>query len=370
MNYTLLSINNITLQRLFLRLPKLLYDRKTLMQDAAAERAILQGTHLLSPDFAVYPFVVTDGKRPISRALLTVYPGDDEAYFGFFESVNDKAAAKLLFDAVQEKARKLGIAKLTGPVNASVWIGYRLKTDAFSDTPFTGEPYNPPYYEELFLENGFAVSDRYISDMYIQIPKDYANKRLERREKQFAEKGVEIRDLDLAHFDESMGEVWALLTKLYADFPAFRPMDQARFMTMFSDYRKIVRPEMVKFAYFEGKMAGFFICVPDYGNLVYRSMTPWNILALLRRKSAPKRYVLLYLGADPEFLGLGALLTYRVILELRKNGAAPIGALIHEGKVTQNYARDLLKGTHAYALYSRELSHSGTGTRRLNSPEN
>ena len=51
------------------------------------------------------------------------------------------------------------------------------------------------------------------------------------------------------------------------------------------------------------------------------------------------------------------------LLELQKNGAEPVGALIHEGKVTQNYARDLLMGTHGYALYRKELSHSGAGIR-------
>ena len=363
MSYTVLSDNDAALQELFLRLPKLLYDRKTRMQDEKTERAVLQGRHLLSPDFTVYPFVVTDGKRPVSRALLTVYPDDPTAYFGYFESENSPEAVRLLFSALEDKAQSLGVKTLSGPVNASFWIGYRLKTDAFSDAPFTGEPYSLPYYEELLSDEGFRVSDRYVSDLYRPVPKDYQNARLARRKKQFQERGITVRDLQLNRFNETMAEIFGLLTKLYADFPAFRPIDQDRFSTMFSDYRRIVRPELVKLAYDEDKLVGFFICVPDFGNRVYRAMTPWNILSILRARKHPKRCILLYLGCEPEYLGLGAELVYEVLLELQKNEAEPVGALIHEGKVTQNYARDLLMGTHGYALYRKELSHSGAGIR-------
>ena len=352
---TVLSENNQTLRRLFLQLPKRLYGRKFRMQDGKTEDAILSGTHLLSPDFSVYPFVVTDGRKALARCLLTVYPKDPEGCFGFFESENDPEAVRLLFRALEERAKSLGIRTLIGPVNASFWIGYRLKTDAFSDPPFTGEPYNLPYYEELLLSCGFRVSDRYISDLYIPVPKDYENRRLERRERLFTERGIRIQNLDPGQFDETMEEVWRLFSELYADFPAFRPIEKERFLAIFSDYRLIVRPEMVKLAYDRGKLRGFFICVPDYGNLVYRKMTPWNLLRLLQARKRPKRYALLYLCCEPQLLGLGAYLTYSVIRELRENGAASVGALIHEGKVTQNYARDLLFGTHAYALYKKDL---------------
>ena len=353
--YSILLDNDRELQKAFLSLPSRLYTRKTNPQDRKCEQEILREKHVLSGDFSVLPFVVLKSGRPVSRALLTVYPGDREGYFGFFESENDKEAVKLLMEAVKKKAKSLGLSSLAGPVNASFWIGYRLKTDHFGEEPYTGEPYNPDYYPALFTACGFTASDRYYSNHFRQIPEDYHNKRMEKRREQFAERGIVLQNLDPEKYDETMHEVYFLLTALYSDFPAFKMISEEKFMKLFASYRLIVNPDMVKFAYDQGKMVGFFICVPDYGNALYGPLSPRLIRTLLWRRKHAKRYVLPYLGADPAYLGLGPVLTDAVIRELQKNRALSIGALIHEHKVTGNYARDLLIGMDEYTLYRLEL---------------
>lgn len=361
-DYRTISENNPALRKAFLALPKRLYTRKSCPQDRKCEEQILTGSHLLSSDFTVYPFVVLRDGVPVSRCILTVYPEDKEGYFGFFESENDPEAVKALFSSVEKKAEALGLTGLTGPVNASFWIGYRLKihrTDirkrAVIVPPYTGEPYNLNYYALLLEGCGFSVSERYVSNHFSPVPSDYYNKKLEKRRRQFAEKGFVIRNLDLKKYEETMRGVYRLLIELYSDFPAFRMISEEKFMKLFASYRLIVNPEMVKLAYVENQMAGFFICVPDYGNALYGGLSFRLIHSLLWTKKHAKRYVLLYLGADAKYPGLGSALADAVVEELRKNQALSIGALIHEHKVTQNYVKDLTIGAEKYVLVRKTL---------------
>ncbi|MDE6600255.1 MAG: hypothetical protein K2K34_09280, partial [Oscillospiraceae bacterium] len=76
----------------FLSLPKRLYAKNELMQNAADEAALLGGMHTLSHYFTVTPILVYRGERAVCRGLVTVYADDPKAYLGFFEGENDSSA--------------------------------------------------------------------------------------------------------------------------------------------------------------------------------------------------------------------------------------------------------------------------------------
>ena len=145
----------------FLDLPGRLYGKKELMQNVGEEKKLLLGIHPLSKYFKTYHFLVRDVETEtiVSRATITTYPNEAEvAYFGFFESEDIQDAVKCLFDGLSGWAAEHAYKRLVGPVNASFWLGYRLKTDHF-DTPYAGEPYNKPYYQRLLEYVGFGITD-------------------------------------------------------------------------------------------------------------------------------------------------------------------------------------------------------------------
>lgn len=43
---------------------------------------------------------------PVARCMLTYYPEDDVAYFGFFECIGQQEIAEQLLDTVSKKAKK------------------------------------------------------------------------------------------------------------------------------------------------------------------------------------------------------------------------------------------------------------------------
>lgn len=337
----------------FLLLGRKLYGDNC-VQDDAMTKSILLSSHTLSKYFKSYNFLVYDKSKPVGRFILTFYENDPSAYIGFFECENDDNAAEFLFDSAAAFAIEKGAEQLIGPVDCSFWIKYRLKINMFDKPSYTGEPYNLEYYKKQFFDNGFESVEHYTSNVYEHIGSDYVNEKFEERFKLFSSQGIVIKDLDFEDFDRNLTEVYYLLSELYSDFPVYKKISLDDFLEMFSSYKKVVDPGMVKFAFYENRMVGFFISVPDYSNLTNNITLP-KLLKIIKIKSSPKRFIMLYMGVDPLFKGLGKALAYTVLKELKERSASGIGALTRDGKVTQNYAEDLIDERYEYVLLRRKL---------------
>lgn len=338
----------------FLSLPKRLYKPEENTEDPKQTKAILLGKHPLSKYFKIYPFVIYDDKKPVARFAITLYPEDSTAYFGYYECEDDKAAAKLAFEEAEQFAKEHNCNKIVGPVDSSFWIKYRLKIRNFSEKPYTSEPYNKDYYLKQFKDNGYKICDHYTSNRYKPAEYAYINKEYEGKFEEFKKKGYEIRSLELDEFDARIKDLYKLLTDLYKDFPIYKDLSEEDFVAVFKSFKSIVDPSMVKFGYKNKKFVGFFISIPNYGNKVYH-LNPINLAKILKIRKKPEDYVMLYMGVDQEHHGLGRALVYSIIQELNQSKKPSIGALAHDGKVTQDYAKDMIDNVFEYVLLEKEV---------------
>ena len=342
--------------RSFLRFPAALYPKSRLTQDVRTEAEILSGQHLLSHYFTVCPFLVYDAQQTVAgRCILTVYPDRPCAYIGFFECIDDADAARCLFAAAEEQARKRGCTSVTGPVDASFWIRYRLKTNCFDRQPYTGEPYNLPFYADFFSENGYSVSGEYLSNRYGTVPAAFLNRKNVRRLQYFTEKGYTICSLEKDSFDQSLREIYRMLIQLYSDFQTFSHITEDEFCALYAGMKYAADYRMVKVAYQNGKAVGFFVTLPNYGSAACGKRTLSKLWQISRIRRNPRDYILLYLGAEPEHPGLGKALSECILRELCEKQAVSVGALIRKGKVTGNYFSQLIEEQYTYALYEKAL---------------
>ncbi|MCM1101139.1 MAG: hypothetical protein NC398_07115 [Acetatifactor muris] len=341
--------------RKFLSCPDILYTKYERTQDKKTERALLTGTHCLSNDAEVWgALVLTEKGEALARCAITYYEGDDRGFFGFFECCKNQEVCHRLMEAVKRHAAQQGKKTLVGPVDASFWIGYRFKTDHF-DRPYTAEPYNKEYYPALLEAEGFTVWEEYCSNRYRLIEPDYTNaKAQERMQKRFRE-GYVVRSPKRREFRRCLKEIYHLIVELYKDFPAYKPIAEKQFLKMFGKLKHVLVWDMVKLAYKDGKTVGFFVTVPNYGNLLSGSVTPVRLAQILHIRRKPKEYILLYLGADREHLGVGSLLATCIQEELQKRQCRSVGALIQKGKVTGSYFADLVEDTCRYVLLTTPL---------------
>ena len=338
----------------FLSLPDKLYSKKENMESRETVRHLILGEHVLSKYFDLTAFVIYDGREAAGRFAITVYPGSDTAYIGLFECENNDAAAGFLFSMAEKICAGKGCTSIVGPVDASFWIKYRLKINNFDKPAYTGEPYNRDYYFDLFKKNGYSVKEHYTSSGYHAIDESYVNEKFEERFKAFEEKGYRIESVKHEGFEKAMMSVYDLITDLYSDFPVYSDLSREDFMELFNSYRSIMDMSMTKLAYYGDETVGFYISIPDYGNIVYH-LNPVNILRLLRIRKKPKRYVMLYMGVDREHRGLGKALVYAIMKELEGNRLPSIGALARDGKVTQTYAAEEIEDIYEYVLLEHRI---------------
>ncbi len=346
-----------TIQR-FLSLPARLYPPQTITGSRSEEEQLLRGTHALSHYFTLTAWVAIDGNTTLGRCALTEYPEDSTAYFGFFECENHPEAARRLIGAVEQAAAEKGCRVLEGPLDASLWIRYRFKADQFHLPPYCGEPYNLPYYQDLFFRQGFSVKETYVSNRYHKLPKTgYAIPKYQKRYEDFLSRGYEIRSPRPEEWDRASREVYRLVSRLYTGFLTYKPITEEEFADYLSVFRPIADFSMIKLAYYEGRAVGFFMGLPNYGNLASRPRTPWVLFRFLSKKIRCTDYVLLYMGVEPEHQGLGKALTHAIMVELSKKRAASIGSLIRNGNVNYNYADQVMEGRYHYVFLEKMLRH-------------
>ena len=357
MKYTVLTFSQDSkyLQK-FLQLPKRLYHRTERMQKPVEELEILKGTHILSHYFQVCPLLVLDKKeRPISRAVLTIYPKDSTAYLGFFESEDNETASALLFSKAENLAKKYNCTEIVGPVDASFWLCYRLKTNHFG-APYTGEPYNKDYYLRLWQQAGYCISERYFSNHFQSIKSSHQNTKFSARLEQKRMEGYHIISPDRDTFDASLQEVYELLVELYKTFPVYKPITKEEFISLYSYLKPLINYSMVKMAYYQKQPVGFFISIPDYGNTVYGTLTPTDYLHILLTRKKPKSYVMLYMGIDASHHGLGKAMAEAIKQELQVSGIPSVGALIREKNINRHYFQELIDYEYEYVLLHKVLT--------------
>ena len=338
----------------FLSLPKSLYTSKDNMEDPGGVKKFLLGTHPLSNYFKLDKFLIYNGGKPVGRFAVTTYPDDDTAYLGFYECADDDNAARFLFDEAIRFCREKGFSKIVGPVDGSFWQKYRLKINLFDRPPYTGEPYNKPYYFRQFTDNGFTVSEHYTSNHFHPLEENYRNDRYEKRFRQFLQKGYRIESPTDENYDLILDRVYDMIMELYSDFPIFKLLSREDFKEIYSSYKLIMNMSMTKIAFFEDKAVGFFISIPDYGSEVYHAGL-FSIPKILKTKKSPKQYVMLYMGVLPEHKGLGITLVYSIMQELSRNGLPSVGALMRDGKLTQHYASEIVTEVYEYVLLEHTL---------------
>ena len=347
--YKFISVKTKEDKKLFLSLPSKLY-KKDCPQDYRCEQQLLDGTHILSQDFKFAPYVVTnDSGEVLCRCAVTYYPKSKTAYIGFFESINDIAPVRYMFQHIKRHIFGHGCREMVGPIDASIFINYRFKMDNFNKT-YTGEPYNKDYYVEFWEKCGFKISDTYVSNQLRRVRKTDLDERMAKIHDRCISRGYEIKTPTEETFQKCLIQVYQLMMKKYSEFTGFHRISGAQFMAMYSNLNRIANYDMIKLAYKDNELKGFCVCVPNYGYLTRGKMSINKLMKISRLKQKPTEYVILYVGVDDSAVGLSGALIHQIRNELLKNQCTSIGALIKEGNVTGKMYDDLYIKQYKYVL--------------------
>jgi len=323
-------------------------------------------------------WVARRGGRDVGRIAGVLDPAynrlqeDRAAFFGFFECVQDRATASLLFDAVAEWAQTRGMSRLLGPMNPTTNDECGLLVDGFDSSPVFMMTYNPRYYPELFEAAGFTKSKDLLAYFF-----DLANTPMERFER-LAEK-VRRREPDIRivpirrkTLEAQLGQVMEVYNAAWEKNWGFVPMSDAEIRFMAGRLKPLLTEGLAFVAENGREPIGFLLATPDFNQAFkplrgrFCSTGLFRALPYLLRWKVPEICRVITLGVKPAYRGHGieaAMLTLGLRTGFQLGFRAVESSWILEDNTAVQRLIELFGGTvyKTYRIYERPVTGLGSG---------
>jgi hypothetical protein len=246
---------------------------------------------------------------------------------GFFDCINDQAAANLLFDTAKLWLQQNGMEAMDGPVNfgeRDKWWG--LMVEGFNDEPMYGISFNPPYYEKLF--EGYGFQNYYNQYYYTLAAYGTLSDKYRERYAKFASKpGYAARHVDKNNLPRFASDFSAIYNQAWAQHNEGKEISPEAALKLFNKMKPIMDETIIWFAYYKDEPIGMWVNIPDlnqYFKYFNGKLGFWQKLRLLLlQKTKPSRKINgVAFGIVPKFQGLGidAFMIYSGTLVIRKKG--------------------------------------------------
>jgi len=189
-------------------------------------------------------------------------------FFGFFECVDDRDAARAILLAAEEWIRESGMDRVLGPVNPSTNEECGLLVHNYLSPPFVMMTYNPPYYRDLLENAGYGkAKDLYAYWYHVGRELPDRLKRIVTKVKE-REKGLVVRPLDKRRFESELDVVKLIYNEAWEKNWGFVPMTDAEINHMAKKLKPLVVPSIVNLAFVDDEPAGFVMGLPDYNHVL------------------------------------------------------------------------------------------------------
>ena len=217
-----------------------------------------------------------------------------------------------LQQAIGNELASRGMEAMDGPVNFGQrrdWWG--LLVEGYEFQPLYRNPYNPPYYKELFENYGFRNYFNQNSYIWRANVSEASARIFDRAERLYSTPGYHVETIDMKNLEEEAENFRLVYNKAWALFSGVKPMTQEEALYMMRQMKPLIDPDIVFFAYFNDEPIGFFITVPDLNRIIGRfngRFGWWQKLQLLWELKVRKRSDRIFgviFGIAPEFHGKG-----------------------------------------------------------------
>lgn len=249
-------------------------------------------------------------------------------FFGMFESIDDLAVARGLFDAAATWLKAQGFPEMLGPVNFSTNYECSVLVDGFEASPAVLMAYNPRYYPALYEGNGFAkAKDLWAFDLSSSAPPPEKVVRVAEKIRQ--RNGVVVRAVRMSDFKAEVQRVKDIYNAAWEKNWGFVPMTEAEFDHMAKEMKPLVVPELLLIAEVKCEPVAFSMTIPDAnfalkaaGGRLTRFGLPIGLIKLALAARRIRRLRLVTLGIKEGFRrqGLDAILYLDTINAARRLG--------------------------------------------------
>lgn len=278
-------------------------------------------------------FIARRGTEPVGRISAQIDRHYDEhwggktGHFGFFESIDDPAAAKALFGAAADWLARNGRDKIQGPYNLNINDECGLLVEGFDSPPMTLMTYNHQYYIKLIEDLGFAKAMDLLSyrlDATADAPEDVKNYAEMIREKE----GVVIREWDMSNFKREMDMFREVYNSAWEQNWGMVKLTEKELKAHSFELRWLLESRLAFFAEKRGgEVMGVSLTLPNLneylaklnGHLYNALPTLWYRMAVKKKYRSCRVFAL---GVKKEFRksGVGAVFYYDTLMAAKRLG--------------------------------------------------
>ena len=293
-------------------------------------------------------------------------------FFGFFESIDDQECARRLLYAAESCLRQWNVVRIYGPVNLSTQNEVGFMTGEARNPPMLLSPYNPLYYNDLVLANGYQAERDYVSyETHMTGEAQPLIRRALRIARASNRSSVKVRSADKSNWKGEVHLLWELYNRCFDHLWGFTPISFEEFSGLAREFKAFFDPELIQIAESEGVPCGFIVFLPDINHALWKfrkRKRPWQWIQFLHNLRNPTQGRLLLLGVDPAYTGqaIAAIMSQRlkdIAISLRYKRAE-----ISLVDMTNMQARNVVelfdvRILQIYRLYRKELAVTEPGTR-------
>lgn len=228
---------------------------------------------------------------------------------GFFECIDDQAAANLLFDTAKNWLMERGMEAMDGPINfgeRDSWWG--LIIDGFSPVPYKMN-YNRPYYRNLFETYGFKTYFEQwcysLKVMSTLLPKFYERHKAIKANPDYQAKY--LRKSELEKYAEDFRTVY---NKAWGKHGAGKDLEKKQVQKFFKSMKPVIDEKVIWYVYYKNEPVAMWVNLPDINQIFAKFKGKLGLIQKLRfiwmlKRRTTKKFIGLVFGIVPEHQGKG-----------------------------------------------------------------
>lgn len=229
---------------------------------------------------------------------------------GFFECIDDAAAARLLLETASDWLKHQGMEAVDGPINFGEKEAYwGLLVENFTDMSSFRMNYNPPYYQRFFEDFGFKTFYEqicYKRDMFVPAQEVFVRK----SETLMSSGEFSVRNMRGKSTSEIAEAFVTVYNNAWAGHLGFKKMQLQQAQRIIQSMKQVMDKDILIFAYHHDKPIGFYINLPEVNEFMQHvngNLNAWGILKFLYHKWFSPRQVMvgLVFGVDRDYHGRG-----------------------------------------------------------------
>jgi len=261
-------------------------------------------------------WILVDGNGQLIGRVAAFYDERKSANYdqptggmGFYECIDDRDAAFMLFDACRNWLSGLGAEAMDGPINFSENDNFwGLLVEGYIQ-PSYGMNYNMPYYHKQFEAYGFYTYYEQVSN-HLDLRKEFPERFWTIAGRIMNRPGYTFRHFEYKHAEKCISDLISIYNQAWVFHEHFQPLERKVVLDSLRKAKPILVEEFIWFAYHEDKPIAFLVMLPDLNMILKHlngKMHLWNKIRFLYYKwsKAITRSRITVMGVVPQYQRLG-----------------------------------------------------------------